>query len=122
MKKIIVLAAATLSLMSSHAMADEHRGGDAALGALAGAVVLGPVGAVAGAAVGFVAGPSIAHSWGFRRSDPAARRVRHTQVPPAQQASVNQPAQPARQPPAAAKVATPGPRAASSAPPVQTLE
>jgi hypothetical protein len=119
MKKIIVLAAATLSLMSSHAMADEHRGGDAALGALAGAVVLGPVGAVAGAAVGFVAGPSIAHSWGFRRSDPAARRVRHTQVPPAQQASVNQPA---RQPLAAAKVATPGPRAASSAPPVQTLE
>jgi len=50
MTKTIVLAAAALSLMSSQALADEHRGGDAALGALAGAVVLGPIGAIAGAA------------------------------------------------------------------------
>jgi hypothetical protein len=119
MKKTIVLAAATLSLMSSHALADEHRGGDAALGALAGAVVLGPVGAIAGAAVGYTAGPSIAHSWGFRHSGSAARRVRHTQAPAAQQASANRPATPA---PAAAKVPAPVRQAGSSAPPVQTLE
>jgi hypothetical protein len=34
---------------------------------LAGAVVLGPIGLVAGAAVGYTAGPSIASSWGLRR-------------------------------------------------------
>ena len=76
MKKAIAIAATVLSLISSRALADEHRGGDAALGALAGAVVLGPVGAIAGAAVGFTAGPSIAHSWGFRRSGSATRRIR----------------------------------------------
>src|SRR5262249_25359469 len=47
-----------------------ERVGDAALGALSGAVVLGPVGAVAGAVIGYTAGPSIADSWGFRRSEP----------------------------------------------------
>jgi len=79
MKKTIAIAAVTLSLISSQALADEHRGGDAALGALAGAVVLGPIGAIAGAAVGYTAGPSIAHSWGFRRSGSAARRTRSAQ-------------------------------------------
>src|SRR6266567_7756626 len=68
MKKTSAIAALLLSLVSSVAMADERRGGDAALGALSGAVVFGPVGAVAGAVVGYTAGPSIAHSWGFRRS------------------------------------------------------
>ena len=48
----------------------QERAGDAALGALSGAVVLGPVGAVAGAVVGYTAGPSISHSWGLRRSEP----------------------------------------------------
>jgi hypothetical protein len=32
--------------------------------------VLGPIGLVAGAAVGYTAGPSIASSWGLRRSHP----------------------------------------------------
>jgi hypothetical protein len=64
MKKAIALTALTLTLMSSAAMAEE-RVGDAALGALSGAVVLGPIGAVAGAVVGFTAGPSIARSWGL---------------------------------------------------------
>ena len=45
MKKTIGTAF-SLSLMSSAAMAQE-RAGDAALGALSGAVVLGPIGAVA---------------------------------------------------------------------------
>jgi hypothetical protein len=68
MKKTIAIVALSLSLTAAQARADEHRGGDAALGALSGAVVFGPIGAIAGAAVGYTAGPSIAHSWGFRRS------------------------------------------------------
>src|SRR5579859_5023515 len=76
MNKTLAIAAMMLPLIASQARADEHRGGDAALGALSGAVVFGPIGAVAGAVVGYTAGPSIAHSWGFRRSRPAPRRVR----------------------------------------------
>src|SRR5437667_11081497 len=67
MKKLIVCVALTLSLTSMPAKAAE-RAGDAALGALSGAVVLGPIGAVAGAVVGYTAGPHIARSWGLRRS------------------------------------------------------
>src|SRR6516164_8278865 len=70
MKKTFALVMLTLALMSSAAMAQE-RVGDAALGALSGAVVLGPIGAVAGAVVGFTAGPSIARSWGFGGSSQA---------------------------------------------------
>src|SRR5258708_4273422 len=47
----------------------QERVGDAALGGLSGALVLGPVGAVAGIVVGYTAGPAISHSWGVRRSD-----------------------------------------------------
>jgi len=67
MKRIatIVVVAASLALTSGIAAAQE-RLGDGALGAVAGAVVLGPVGAVAGGVVGYTAGPSIAHSWGLR--------------------------------------------------------
>src|SRR5215831_19686783 len=67
MKKAIAIVALGLSLTSAAAMAAE-RTTDAALGAASGAVVLGPIGAVAGALVGYTAGPSIAHSWGLRRS------------------------------------------------------
>ena len=59
--KIIIAAAVVLTLASSQARAGE-RVGDAALGALSGAVVLGPVGLVAGAVVGYTAGPAIARS------------------------------------------------------------
>ena len=65
MKKTIASAALSLALMSSAAMAEE-RSTDAALGAVSGALVLGPIGAVAGALVGYTAGPSIASSWGLR--------------------------------------------------------
>jgi hypothetical protein len=64
MTKAFTAAAMILLLAPSAALAQE-RGGDAALGALSGAVVLGPVGAVAGALVGYTAGPSIARSWGL---------------------------------------------------------
>jgi hypothetical protein len=110
MTRTMAAVAVALALMSQTAMADDHRGGDAALGALSGAVVFGPVGAVAGAVVGYTAGPSIARSWGFRR----ARNARHAR-------------QPARE--AHAEVPLPTPRSATAAtppapaaPPVQTLE
>jgi hypothetical protein len=99
----------------------QERGGDAALGALSGAIVFGPVGAVAGALVGYTAGPSIARSWGMRRSGAA----RHARKPVRQDTRVSradsQPAPVA--PPAAAPAPAPPPsKAASSAPPVQGLE
>jgi hypothetical protein len=69
MKKI--LAALTIAVMlAPWGASAQERAGDAALGALAGAVVLGPIGLIAGAAVGYTAGPSIASSWGLRRSHP----------------------------------------------------
>jgi hypothetical protein len=66
MRKFIVAAVIATALAPMGALAQE-RVGDAALGALSGAVVLGPVGAVAGAVVGYSAGPAIASSWGLRR-------------------------------------------------------
>jgi hypothetical protein len=75
MKKCLAATMVTLALAASGASAQE-RTGDAALGALAGAVVLGPVGLVAGAAVGYTAGPSIASSWGMRRSHRHAFKAR----------------------------------------------
>jgi len=47
----------------------QERTGDAAMGALSGAVVLGPVGAVAGAVIGYTTGPEIARSWGLRGTE-----------------------------------------------------
>jgi hypothetical protein len=67
MKKLIAAAVIAMALAPLSALAQE-RAGDAALGALSGAVVLGPVGAVAGAVVGYTTGPAIASSWGLRRS------------------------------------------------------
>lgn len=62
----LTLAAALLWLApTAHAQAQE-RLGDGALGALAGAVVAGPVGLVAGGIVGYTAGPAIASSWGLK--------------------------------------------------------
>jgi hypothetical protein len=76
MTKAFTAAAMILLLAPSTALA-QNRGGDAALGALSGAVVLGPVGAVAGAVIGYTAGPAIAHSWGFnRQSAPPPRQRR----------------------------------------------
>jgi len=73
MTKAFTAAAMILLLAPSVAFA-QHRAGDAALGAVSGAVVLGPVGAVAGAFIGYSAGPSIARSWGLDRSRPSRNR------------------------------------------------
>jgi len=74
MKRFRIVCVAALALLPMAAAAQE-RAGNAVLGALAGAVVFGPVGAVAGAAVGYTAGHGIARSWGLRRSR-SGRRVR----------------------------------------------
>ena len=75
MKKTLAATMVALALAASAASAQE-RTGDAALGAAAGAVVLGPVGLIAGAATGYLAGPSIASSWGLRRSHRHASKPR----------------------------------------------
>jgi hypothetical protein len=72
MIKIYSLAALLLLLAPSPVLA--QRAGDAALGAVAGAVVLGPVGAIAGAFVGYTAGPSISRSWGLESSRSSRHR------------------------------------------------
>jgi hypothetical protein len=67
-------ATATMLLVLAPSAAIAQRAGDAALGAVAGAVVLGPVGAVAGAFVGYTAGPSISRSWGLEGSRSSRHR------------------------------------------------
>jgi hypothetical protein len=72
MRKLLAVAAVVLTFAPLRVVAQE-RGGDAALGAISGAVVFGPLGAVAGALVGYTAGPNIAHSWGMHRYQPPHR-------------------------------------------------
>src|SRR3954468_23542734 len=83
MKKLLILAVIAGSFVSLEAKAQE-RAGSAAIGAVSGAVVLGPIGAVAGALIGFTAGPAIAHSWGVGRPAPRPR-VRYLGQPSAGQ-------------------------------------
>src|SRR6266481_9876938 len=115
MNKTIAFGALALSLISSVAVASERRGSDAALGALSGAVVFGPVGALAGAVAGYTAGPSIAHSWGFRRSS-TARQGRGSARQEARVSPVESEPVPNRQPaPPPAAQASPPPKTASTA-------
>jgi len=116
MKKLFVAALIAGSFISFEARA-QNRAGDAALGAVSGAVVLGPVGAVAGAFIGYTAGPSIAQSWGIGRSASRSRTRRATQ------ASLGTQEQ------AAAKVSSPSPvktpetvAGIKAAPPVQGFD
>jgi hypothetical protein len=68
MKRFLAAVAFAVALTPSVAFAQE-RVADAALGGLSGALVFGPVGAVAGIVVGFTAGPEISRSWGPSRPD-----------------------------------------------------
>jgi hypothetical protein len=81
MKAFLTTVAVAATLTSSAAFAQE-RVADAALGGLSGALVLGPVGAVAGVIVGYAAGPSISRSWGlypdYRYPDRVAQRPQAT--------------------------------------------
>jgi hypothetical protein len=82
MKHKLVVVAVAMLLLPAAAQAQE-RVGDAALGALSGAVVLGPVGAVAGALVGYTAGPHIAGAWGVRHARRTHRARAATATRPA---------------------------------------
>jgi hypothetical protein len=120
MKKIVPSLTLALALMSSAATAQE-RTGDAALGALSGAVVLGPVGAVAGAFVGYTAGPSIAGAWGLRGSSRPRQARKHAATYP--QSLSNGQTTPPPQGQANMAVAAPAPtKSASVMPAVQPLE
>lgn len=119
MKKTLVLVTLSLLLTSSAAIAQE-RAGDAALGALSGAVVLGPIGAVAGALVGYTAGPSIASAWGLRRSSSPRRPVAEPKEP---NVSDSSPAKRRQAYAAPGAVTPPDPNSGSTGtPPVQPLE
>lgn len=123
-----VIAAAVLLVIATSAASAQHRAGDAALGAVSGAVVLGPIGAVAGAFIGYSAGPSIARSWGLDRSHGSRQRrqasnenVRGARAEaPIPRAEKN--SQIANSPSSGAAPATTRAAPAAKAPPVQTLE
>src|SRR5437899_1786410 len=117
MKKLLAGAVMAVWLAPLGVVAQE-RAGDAALGALSGAVVLGPIGAVAGAVVGYTAGPHIARSWGLRRSSAhGGRRVARQEAGAA--VSDNQPA-----PRSQASMSAPAPRRspAYAGPPAQGFD
>ena len=65
MKAMIAAVAIALSLAFATNSAYAGRVANTAIGTLAGLVVFGPVGAVAGAAVGYSAGHGIARSGGY---------------------------------------------------------
>jgi hypothetical protein len=114
MKQLIAVVA-TAMMVSTAAVAGE-RATDAALGAVSGAVVLGPIGAVAGAFIGYTAGPSMSRAWGVRGRSASARQSRRTasnDVPPTYRES--QAAMPA-------SPAAPAAKPAAKSPPVQPLE
>ncbi len=114
----------SLTLMSSAAIAEE-RGGNAALGAVRD--VLGSIGAAAAAVNGYVAGPSISHSWGANHSS-APHSARSTASSRDAGVRTGQPAPAPSVPrdravPQAAAAAQPSASStASVAPPVQPLE
>src|SRR5262245_58189442 len=67
MKGMISVGTILISLALSTTSACAGRVANTAIGTLTGLVVFGPVGAVAGAAVGYTAGHGIANSWGLSR-------------------------------------------------------
>jgi hypothetical protein len=135
MNKKLIATAIALALAPVGAQAQE-RVGDAALGAASG-IILGPVGIVAGAVVGYTMGPNIASAWGVRRHRVSQRRAAHyarraphastaapaaaTAAPGSQVASV-QTDEPAPPPTPLAVPAAPAPAAAPETVPVQGFE
>jgi hypothetical protein len=119
MKQQIAIVAVAM-MVSTAAVAGE-RATDAALGAVSGAIVLGPIGAVAGAFIGYSAGPSMSRAWGVRGRSASARQSRRTasnEAPPTYRES--QAAMPGSS--AAPAAAAPAPKPAAKSPPVQPLE
>jgi hypothetical protein len=103
---------ATVVVLGTASARAEERAGSAALGALSGAIVLGPVGAVAGAVVGYTAGPAISRSWGL--SGPPRRKRQAAPRAPRNAASVQSSAvaEARAQVPRAAPVPRPAPKRA----------
>jgi len=123
MIKVYSVAALLLVLLPSSVFA--QRAGDAALGAVAGAVVLGPVGAVAGAFVGYTAGPSISRSWGLEgsRSSRHRRQASRDSVRGARAEATPSSAGQAERTGRVTSYPVPNPpRSATKLPPVQTLD
>ena len=127
MNKALITAVVLLAGVPASAAAQE-RAGAAALGAVSGAVVLGPIGAVAGAVVGYTAGPSIARSWGMKHSTRRDQKrsaglskqtAQKTTSPGQSRVAQNAPAE--RSPAQVAKPAAP-PVQAVTPPPVQGFE
>jgi hypothetical protein len=73
MTRTFAVAAILVAALPSAALA-QSRADDAALGAVSGALLLGPIGAAAGAVIGYTAGPAIGNSWGV--TGHASNRVR----------------------------------------------
>jgi hypothetical protein len=117
MRSIQFVLAGALALLPLAAHADE-RPGDAALGAVSGALVFGPVGLVAGAIVGYAAGPSISQSWRRNRNHP--RRAVGPKQPTRVAARPRTPVPTPR--PQVGSVAPQTPAPGAGGPPVQGLE
>jgi hypothetical protein len=124
-----VIGAAVILVIATSAASAQHRAGDAALGAVSGAVVLGPIGAVAGAFIGYSAGPSIARSWGIDRSRASRQRrqasnesVRGARAEAASPSETNPRVASSRSEGAAPAPAAARPAPSAKTPPVQTLE
>jgi hypothetical protein len=129
---MLAIAMAVMIASAPMAALAQERAGDAALGAVSGALVFGPVGAVAGALVGYTAGPAISRSWGVKRSEPRPVKSPTAQTrQPSSKTRVS--TQGARTPSASTQAAatSPSPTAPrsepssgvrSAMPPVQTLE
>lgn len=112
--KALIPAAAVMTLLAAAPARADERIGEAGLGALAGAVVAGPIGLVAGAVVGYAAGPAITRSWRANRNLPR-QSVQKPKRRPAVMAEAKQ-----RRPAAVAGEVTPAPGVGG--PPAQGLE
>lgn len=127
MKRMMAAAALVVALVPGRAHADD-RAGSAALGAVSGAIVFGPVGAVAGALVGYTAGPAIARSWGLARTSPSpvqrrtSRRTRAVQAASASGSGREIPLPPPRPGRRESPAAAPAPQPDAAMPPAQGFE